>query len=152
MGFLGFLKKKKEKRMLKPFSELEFPQMPPELFEDDNELEIPEPPEHILTFRSEKEIKSAPRFFPGRLPAEIKKVDKELSIGPKQVIFVKANNFRTIISEIRVSKTKLANSEQGIVNLAKIKILKDKEFEKYREYLEEIQRKLIFVDKTLFGG
>ena len=153
MGFLGFLKKTKEKKVLKPFSELEFPAMPSELLGEEEELEIPAPPEDIFPTKAEKKIESAPKQIPVKeMVAEVKDVEKELGLVPKKAIFVKADKYKTILGEIKLSKSKLLAAEQGIVDLINLKIAKDKEFERWREGLEEIQRKLIFIDKTLFGG
>lgn len=155
MGFLGFLKKSKERKVLRPISEIEFPAMPSELLGEEEELEIPAPPKEIFLPDYEKKIEPAPieSAFPiEEIAAKAEAVEKELDLRPKKAIFVKADRYKAMLGEIRLSKSKLAAAEQGVGELAELKTVKDNEFEKYRVDLEEIQRKLIFIDKTLFGG
>ncbi len=152
MGFLGFLRKTKEKKVLKPYSELEFPPMPSELLGEEEELEIPSPPESIVP-KAEKVVEPASKASPVKeIVAGVKEAEKELKILPKKAIYVKADKYKLMLGEIRLSKSKLTAAEEGIERLAELKLVKDKEFEKWRESLEDIQRKLIFIDKTLFGG
>ncbi len=160
MGFLGLTKKKKEKKPLKPFSEVEFPPMPSELFGDMDETEIPAPPKDIFPKKmpeiSEEKGLAETRPIEHKpieeISEDLKEVEEKLRIRPKKSIFVSSNKFRGMLSEIKTSKKKLSDIKTAIGGAGELKSKKDKEFEIWREELEDIQRKLIFIDKTLFGG
>ena len=49
-------------------------------------------------------------------------------------------------------KGDLKKSDEMLLNLIKSREGKDKEFEKWHAVMEDIQKKLIFIEKTLFKG
>ncbi|MDP7140797.1 MAG: hypothetical protein QF362_01455 [Candidatus Woesearchaeota archaeon] len=65
-------------------------------------------------------------------------------------LFVKQDSYRSILEGISIIKDKLKQSEDLVLNLNNIKNSKDKEFERWRTSLEDMQRKLIYVDKILY--
>jgi hypothetical protein len=168
MGFLGFLKKSKEKGVVKSVSELEFPPLPSEeeLFGDEEELEIPSPPPFLEEKMKEKEEKEEaieempelpePEVTKGvevmPMPQVISKAEKELKLRPRKALYVKINRYKAVLGELKLSRNRLTEAEQALERISGLKVFKDKEFEKWREGLEDLQRKLIFVDRTIFGG
>lgn len=167
MGFLGFSKKSEEKKgVVRPVSELEFPPLPSEeeLFQTEEELEIPSPPpfmEEIKEVREEKEAEMPEIPIPEittrgleimPLPAEILKAERELKLRPRKALYIKINRYKAVLDELKLSRNRLSEAELGLGRVSDLKLFKDKEFEKWREDLEDLQRKLIFVDGTLFGG
>jgi hypothetical protein len=67
-------------------------------------------------------------------------------------LYVKADDYKSIIGALTVIKTKIEDSERILTDLNELKNTKDKSFEKWRSELEDIQRKLLYIDKTLYEG
>lgn len=67
-------------------------------------------------------------------------------------IFIKIDNFRHILGDITDMKNDLGEMEGTVDKMLKIKIEEDKKFAQWQEQLEEIQRKFLFMDKTLFDN
>lgn len=66
-------------------------------------------------------------------------------------IFVNINSFKTMLNGVDIIKEDIRSSEEVLQNLNKIKDLKDKELERWRLQLEDIQRKISYVDKVIFN-
>jgi hypothetical protein len=75
-------------------------------------------------------------------PLERKPFDKPL--------FVKADDYKSILGALTVIRSKIGDSEKILADLNELKNVKDKSFEKWRTELEDIQRKLLYIDKTLY--
>ena len=67
-----------------------------------------------------------------------------------QPIFIEGEDFRDIITEIQDSKNILKKITIFADKFEDIHNLKENKFEKLEKNIETIQRKLIFMDKTLF--
>jgi len=91
--------------------------------------------------------KPMPRFKPLISPAKEREEKTEEITGP---LFIKQDSYNAIAEGISIIKNKLKESEDLVLNLNSIKNNRDKEFEKWRTSLENIQRKLLYVDKTLY--
>ena len=65
-------------------------------------------------------------------------------------IFLEIDKFKAIIDEITMSKRLLKESEDALLELNELKGIKDRQFDKWRRQVEELQRRFIFVDKMLF--
>ena len=77
-------------------------------------------------------------------------VEEELTEEAEQPLFVRVDQYKNILEGISSIKSKLKSAEDVIGSLNDIKNTKDKEFEKWRAELESIERKLSYIDKTLF--
>ncbi|MDP7323133.1 MAG: hypothetical protein QF632_00050 [Candidatus Woesearchaeota archaeon] len=102
---------------------------------------IPEPtpvPEHVV---------EPPRIVkhPGHLEAPPS--PEELGVIPS---YVKVEDFKDMLGGIQIVKTNLKQCDEIFERLNQVKNDEDKEFEKWRSKLEDLQRKLIYVDKVLF--
>ncbi len=64
--------------------------------------------------------------------------------------YIKAENFKEMLGGVQVVKDNLRECDEIFGRLNQIKNDEDKEFEKWRSRLEDLQRKLIYVDKVLF--
>lgn len=158
-----FLKKKEEKiapPIPKPKGakeELEIPPAPP------SEEELPEFPE-IPEFKEEKpkihEIPSAP---PEPIKPKAEKIEEKVFKEEKAEItkaelheevtkptFVRMESFQSIISELNLIKSIAKESEDAIARVDDFAGDQEKEFNKWQTQLNDIQKKLIFVDKTTF--
>ena len=65
-------------------------------------------------------------------------------------LYIMVDYYRAVIEEINETRNLLKNSEDILFRLNEIKNEEDKKYESWRIEMEDIQRKLIFVDKTLF--
>ena len=99
-----------------------------------------------------------PRFMPldsypkmeGRLFSQEKRMLHERPAG--KTIYVRVDRFKATLGSINMVRTDLRKSEEALTKLENLKISKDKSFDKVRASLDDLQKKLIFVDKTLFKG
>ena len=65
-------------------------------------------------------------------------------------IYVKVGKFKAALGSINVVRSDLRKSEDALMKLENIKNSKDRSFDRIRNSLDDLQRKLIFIDKTLF--
>lgn len=112
----------------------------------------------------------APRTMPEPEPAEEEgpipsdvypKIERRLFSQEKRAlrerpsiktIYVKVDNFKAMLGGINNARSDLRKSEEALVKLENIKSTKDKSFDRLRASIDDLQKKLIFVDKTLFKG
>ena len=92
-----------------------------------------------------EEVKIAPR---GR-EEELKRVSEEKHFL-KEPIFVKTDQYQNMIDGINEIKNKIKECGFFVADLNDIKNKKDKEFNKWRSNLEDMQRKVSIVEKSLF--
>ena len=69
-----------------------------------------------------------------------------------KTIYVRVDKFKATLGSISIVRSDLRKSEEALTKLEDIKNAKDKSFEKLKSSLDDLQRKFIFVDKTLFKG
>ena len=69
-----------------------------------------------------------------------------------EAIYVRVDKFKVALDNISVIRSDLRKSEVDLMKLESLKHEKDKSFEKFKSSLDDLQKKLIFVDKTLFKG
>jgi predicted nucleic acid-binding Zn-ribbon protein len=65
-------------------------------------------------------------------------------------LFVDIEAFRTMLSDIDTIKNDIKSSESALQHLDELKNSKDREMERWRGQLENIQSKINYVDKVLF--
>lgn len=70
--------------------------------------------------------------------------------GMGRDMFVKADKYKEILEGVDTIKRKVKESEDILESLNEIKNIKDEEFEKWRTLLEDVERKSVYIDKTLF--
>lgn len=104
----------------------------------------------------EEIIPEEPRFTPlddypktaGRLFSQEKKSLHERPSG--KTVYVKVEKFKAALGSISLVRSDLRKSEEALGKLEGIKSSKDKSFDRARASLDDLQKKLIFIDKTLF--
>ncbi len=67
-------------------------------------------------------------------------------------LFVLVDNYKCVLEELSETKNVLKNSEDILFRVNELKNEMDKKYELWRTEMEDVQRKLVFVDKTLFEG
>lgn len=97
-----------------------------------------------------------PRFTP---LDEYPKIEKKLFSQEKRMlherplgktIYVKVERFKAALGSINIVRSDLRKSEEALAKLESIKASKDRSFDKATASLDDLQKKLIFIDKTLF--
>lgn len=140
MGFLGFLKRKEKEDFKFPSKE---------------ELDIPPAPSLAKSaepqFPSVNDEASIERYEDKAVEYEREELDKRDSLSMKHPFFVKSGLFRAMVDELGVVRSVLKESEEIINRVEDFKGDEDKEFDKWHSQILDIQRKLIYADKTLFG-
>ena len=67
-------------------------------------------------------------------------------------IFVRANQFKDVLKGINIVKVNLKKSDDVLLRLDDLENSKEREFTKWRSEMEDIQNKIMFIDKILFKG
>lgn len=65
-------------------------------------------------------------------------------------VFVRIDDYSTIIEVLDLLKIKLADAKQTLDKIAELKSKEDEEVERWRAELDEVERKVDFIDRTLF--
>ena len=145
MGFMDFLKGKK--RM-----EAEIPER--------IEMEIPPAPpkkEELPSFPVPKEIPQKREISPVEKIEEraVKSQQEELGerdeLKLKKPIFVDLDLYKEMINEITLINSNLKEGKDSLSRMDEFSEDEDKEFSKWENSIKDIQKKLIYADKTLFG-
>ena len=167
---MAFLKFGKKKEQIPSFSDLDIPppplpsdtEIPPPIAEEDH------PPSELPEIKM-SEFENMPHFeeFPELPPIESVPEDKEPELTRAQKedmreeleakeitepIFVKSSQFKNVLFEINSIRDKLKESETILSDLEDIKDDRESQFKKWNFQLEDIQKKLMLMDKTLFKG
>ncbi len=120
--------------------------------------EIPEP----VGAKPMPELKLQPIPEEDKIPREVlpkrekglfeheRRVFRERPSG--KAIYVRVDKFKAMLGSVNTLKSDLRKSEETLAKLEGVKNAKDKSFDKVKSSLEDLQRKLIFIDKTLFEG
>jgi hypothetical protein len=147
----------------------------PELPKDETGLEVPhlppleespkfvpqppveEPPISTPLLKEEAPIKheeAAKEFHEkmeeGALREERKLLRERATI--REPLYIRLDKFSESLRNISLIKGDLKKSDEILFNLIKSKDDNDKEFERWRASMEDIQKKFIFIEKTLFKG
>ena len=155
MSFLKFLKREKKKEGL---DELDLPPAPPPLEGFDEDMSMPEIPDiggKQAGKMPEAEENQASIEQPAMLPREktLFPHEKKAALVPMgNSLYVKVERFKIALGSINVVRNDLRKSEEALMKLENIKSMEEKSMSKIRSSLDDLQKKLVFVDKTLFEG
>ena len=138
------------------------PQSDDEPVTDDNAAEdqdltsysIPTPVQESKQEIAEPELKlplagSYPKSS-GRLFSQEKKALRDSPAG--KTIYLKVDDFKAMLGTITIVRNDLKKTEGYLSKLENLKSAKDSSFDKVKLSLDDLQKKLIFIDKTLFKG
>ena len=67
-------------------------------------------------------------------------------------LFIEVDEYKNILEDITIIRNKVKESDYVAEALTDLRNKVDVEFEKWREDFEEMQRKLLYMDKVLFEG
>ena len=144
---------------LPPFPEIEEEPLNP-LTSISAHPSIPEPATSIQQQISEPEQVSHEeyKFVPSGI---YPKIEKRHSLQEKiilrerprgKAIYVRVDKFKATLGSINLVRSDLRKSEEALMKLENLKSAKDRSFDKVKSLLDDLQKKLIFIDKTLFKG
>ena len=127
---------------------IEIPEIPvPEAVHE----ELKEDMEHYEEAQQQEMLlEQAPVIQPERHRGLFRHEKRQIPIGKS--VYVEVESFKSTLSHISSVRSSLRRSEEELSKLESIKSAKDKSFDKLRYSLDDLQKKLIFVDKTLFKG
>jgi len=103
-------------------------------------FETPQP----LTTKAVEEAPPKPK------PVEIRQPKKRERLIPEGPIFVNVNDYQSVLDCMNNIRNSIKESENIILRLNELKTEEEKEFEKWRSELEDIQKKLTYIDRTIF--
>lgn len=161
MGIFSFLSKKEAKppAPISDIPELTFPEIPgpkeekpieavPEELPDVSSIEIPELPE----------IPEAPgvvpdleEMAPDEMPPELSEF-RAVSAVKSKSLFVNVDDYRELMEQLNKAKSVLSEYANFSARLNELKVSKENAYEKWRNALEAIERKLLYIDKIIFEG
>lgn len=145
MGFADFFKKKGKEETPKPKRVVEIPPAPPkqELPSFPSTEDIPDFDMISKTAPVEKEEESA-------VKAQQEELEEREELELKKPIFVYLDNYKELINELTLIKNTLKESSDSLARVDAFKEDEGKEFRKWENHIKDIQKKLIYVDKTVF--
>ncbi|MBW2964098.1 hypothetical protein KY363_01440 [Candidatus Woesearchaeota archaeon] len=107
---------------------------PKPVFEAEPEPEYPEFPEPVQPFAYVPPEEKTPR--PVRHGA-----------GP---LYIRTDTIRAVLDYIEQVKSKFTSEDDIVFRMKEIKSAQDQHYESFRQTLEDMQRKLLFIDRSLF--
>lgn len=124
---------------------------PPAIFSEDSFYETPEEIRHLVEEKS-REVMSNKyglhKISESKYSDEpVEKPEIIPSTGP---IFVDVESFKTMLGDIETIRNNIKTSNDILQHLNEIKNSKDSELERWKSSLEDIQKKLNYVDKIVF--
>lgn len=172
MGLFSVFKKKK-KEAKQPESipeapELTFPEIPslesglehpseaPSVSQPPGKLpeiseELPEMPELPEIPEAPGVIPDIEEFIPEKKPGELPDI-KVPAVKGKQPLFINLDEYRELMEHLNKAKSALTEYTGVSSKLSELKTSKDNSYEKFRNTLEAIERKLLYIDKVIFEG
>ena len=78
-------------------------------------------------------------------------VEEREELKLRKPIFLRLESFRDIIEEVSLTSNILKENEDILTRINEFKEDQDKRFNKWETQLKDMQRKMIYVDKALFG-
>ena len=121
------------------------------------QIETPAYPQKPSVLPAEKEInfEEVQRIEEDEFEVEqdmIESLKETRNLDFSKPLFVLIDNYRGVLEELSETKNLLKNSEDILFRMNGLKNEMDKKYGLWNSQLEDVQRKLVFVDKTLFEG
>lgn len=134
------------------------------LFPEIPNLELPElePPKEFKLELPQAEEEKAPEHLPEleeisleeEIPEELPELETA-EYAPKEKrmpLFINVNIYSEMIGQLNTARAKLNEYASAAARVVEIRSEKDAAMEKWRNALEDIERKLLAVDRILFEG
>ncbi|MDP7263184.1 MAG: hypothetical protein QGI38_01515 [Candidatus Woesearchaeota archaeon] len=143
-----------------PMEEEKMPaEMPnlPELPKMSDDIEAPKPTSSEQMPKPEVKVPEILKMKPEITPYE--RLEKAAVREEREVlthkeakgpVFIRVERFRNVLNGISTIKSNLKAADRSLLNLNEIDESREKEFEKWKNAIADMQKKFIFIDKTLF--
>lgn len=116
-------------------------------------INIPPPPPNLRSEISPLELERLEERYLGQ-PPKIRAMDDNQKYnrhtGLKRPLFIRTDHYRQMLNAFIDIKDNLKQSEEIIYRLENLKKNSDVEFSHYKTGIEDIQRKFIYIDKSIF--
>lgn len=171
MGMFDFLKKKKETELPLPpppsapdtqfqgdIAPIRAPgEMEPQPLpmEEVHELELPELPPALPAPRADIKPITMPVEEEHEAPKDIiydrtiNPPEEKPTVRAEKPSFIAVDDYRRIITDTNTVRAKLMNAENFARRLSDIKNTEERAFEKWRGYLEDVEKKMNYVDQLI---
>lgn len=157
--FSAFKKEKKPPLPLPParFQEekMTLPTEFPEIrFDKTQPLQLPvlENQESSSTNNSDNEMEEEQTIEPIKGPTEEKKEIPFVNIENIKEAFIASDEYQIIIENLESIRSKLNEAEDHMKFLVESKEVQEKELEKWRQRLDGVEKKLLYIDKLIEGA
>ena len=91
--------------------------------------------------------------IPAEIPEELPEIDVEYTSKIKKApLFVNVDVFSGMIDKLNTIRAKLSEYVSATGRVEELKTRKESSMEKWRNNLEDIERKLLLIDRIFFGG
>lgn len=114
------------------------------------------PPQLPEMEQEEPEVHDIPAKPKGLFREEGDLLDKKQDFGQLikrgRTIYVRVDKFKSALGNINMIRNDLKKSEDALMKLENMKNAEYKSFDTMKSSIEDLQKKFIFVDKTLFKG
>jgi len=74
----------------------------------------------------------------------------EKPVPPVKPVFVEVDSFKGLLDDVNKMRSSLSGSKDGFGTIEGLRMEQDKQLNKWKSQLEDLQRKLIFIDRSLF--
>ncbi|MBW3011951.1 hypothetical protein KY311_02100 [Candidatus Woesearchaeota archaeon] len=130
-----------------PLPELDFP-----------EFEEPEAPAPMPAMKAKKfelpEFPEKPEFVEQDILEAKELISRQAGFPREHVIikpvFVDVDDFKRLLDDINMAKSTLSEAKEGHKAVEELRMEQDKKLSKWKSEMEDLQRKFIFIDRTLF--
>ena len=108
-------------------------------------------PPAVQPMPTEKEVpESEPQHMQRRGLFHHERVPRE--VRARKEVYVRVDRFKAVLDNISMIRSSARKSDEALMRLEDIKNSKDRAFDRVKSSLADLQKKLIFIDKTLFKG
>jgi|SRR3989338_4267604 len=125
--------------------------MPPAPQEETPPAEVEEPQEEPMMAVQQARQAQQDILQPKEIAPKIS-APKMAPSSDKKSVYVKLDDFKRVFAQINSVRSDFRKSDEALVKIEGIKSSKDKSFENLKLNFHELQKRLIFVDKTIFKG
>ena len=135
----------KEMPIPEPEEEIVAPPLPAEIPEKEELIaEMPQAPEHIVPVRGAERK--------GEVVFDKTISEEKPSLEPGRPLFVSMQDYAEILEGISITKQSLEDAEGIVVQLNDLKNAQEKIFEDWKNQLEDVERKLTYMDQLIVRG
>lgn len=144
-------KKKKKGLDLPEKSEIDIPPAPPMMPEESVELPTFPTPEATEPIKPESAMPSVEKMEASAIKGVEGELGEREDLELVRPIFIEANLYKGVMDDVGVLKSVLKDSTNRLQRIGELKDDREKNYGLWHKQIEDIQRKLIYADNSLFG-